>query len=90
MTASRYGMAELFLRDIGQGIRIIGNNSREEAKMLYWAVVFLVIAIIAAVLGFGTLAGLAATIVKILFVLFLIFFIVSLVTGRRGPVARGL
>ncbi len=57
--------------------------------MLGWAITFLVIALIAAVLGFGAVAGLAATIAKILFVVFLILFVVSLVMGlgRRGKVA---
>ena len=40
--------------------------------MLHYAVVFLVIALIAAVLGFGGIAAGAAGIAKILFVVFLI------------------
>lgn len=54
--------------------------------MLYWAAVFFVIAIIAAVLGFGGVAVAAAGIAKILFYVFLIFFVVALVMGigRRG------
>ena len=52
--------------------------------MLGWAILFLIVAIVAAVIGFGTVAGIAATIAKILFVLFLILFIISLFTGRRG------
>ena len=52
--------------------------------MLSWAVTFLVIAIIAAVLGFGVITGIAATIAKVLFGLFLILFVISLITGRRG------
>ena len=55
--------------------------------MLSWALTFLVIALIAFVLGFGVLATTAATIAKVCFVLFLILFVVSLVMGRRGPVA---
>ncbi len=57
--------------------------------MLYWAIVFLVVAIIAAVFGFGVIAGTAAWIAKVLFIVFLILFVVSLVFGRRGtpPVA---
>ena len=54
--------------------------------MLSWALTFLVVALIAAVLGFGVIAGTAAEIAKILFVVFLILFIVSMVSGRRGPV----
>lgn len=46
--------------------------------MFTWAIIFLIIAIIAAVLGFGTLAGTAAWAAKIVFVVGLILFIVSL------------
>lgn len=45
--------------------------------MLHYAIVFLIIAIIAAVLGFGVIAGTAAWLAKILFVVFLILAIVS-------------
>jgi uncharacterized membrane protein YtjA (UPF0391 family) len=54
--------------------------------MLSWAVTFLIIALIAAVLGFGVVAGTAASIAKILFFVFLILFVVSLVRGRSGAV----
>ena len=50
--------------------------------MLRWALVFLVVAIIAAVFGFGGIAGTAVGIAKILFWVFLILFLVSLVMGR--------
>jgi uncharacterized membrane protein YtjA (UPF0391 family) len=49
--------------------------------MLYWAAIFFLIAIAAAVLGFGGIAGASAGIAKILFFLFLVFFLISLVTG---------
>jgi len=52
-----------------------------EARMLYYAVVFFVIAIIAAVLGFGGIAFGAAEIAKILFFVFLVLFIGSLIMG---------
>ena len=52
--------------------------------MLYWAVVFLIIAIVAAILGFGALSGVAATIAEILLVVFLIILIVSFIFGWRG------
>lgn len=54
--------------------------------MLSWAVLFLIIALIAGVLGFGVVAGTAAWIAKILFVVFLILFLVSLLTGRSARV----
>lgn len=53
--------------------------------MLSWSLTFLVVALIAALFGFGGLAGEAAGIAKILFFAFLIVFVISLVMGRgRG------
>jgi uncharacterized membrane protein YtjA (UPF0391 family) len=49
--------------------------------MLYWAVVFLVIALIAGALGFFGLAGMAMWVAKVLFFVFLALFIVSLLAG---------
>jgi uncharacterized membrane protein YtjA (UPF0391 family) len=49
--------------------------------MLYWAFVFLVISIIAAIFGFGGIAAGAATIAKILFGVFLIIFFALLIAG---------
>jgi uncharacterized membrane protein YtjA (UPF0391 family) len=55
--------------------------------MLYYAGVFFIIAIIAAVFGFGGIAAGAVSIAKILFFIFLIGFVVTLVLGmgRRKP-----
>ena len=52
--------------------------------MLSWALTFFIVAIIAAVLGFTTIAGAAAGIAKILFFIFLVLFIISLFFGWRG------
>jgi len=46
--------------------------------MLHYAVVFFIVAIIAAVLGFGVIAGTAAMIAKFLFIVFLILAVLSL------------
>jgi len=55
--------------------------------MLRYAIIFLIIAIIAAVFGFGGIAAGATEIAKILFFIFQVLFIVSLVAGmiKRGP-----
>ena len=53
--------------------------------MLHYALVCFVIAIIAAGLGFGGLAGTATSIAQVFFVVFLILALVSLITGRRPP-----
>ncbi len=52
--------------------------------MLYWAVVFLVVALVAAILGFGGIAGTAVGIAQILFWIFLVVFLVSLILGLGG------
>jgi uncharacterized membrane protein YtjA (UPF0391 family) len=48
--------------------------------MLYYALVFLLIAILAAVFGFGGIALASAGIAKILFFVFIVLFVVSLIT----------
>ncbi len=47
--------------------------------MLSWALIFLVVALIAGALGFTSLSGTAAQIAKILFFVFLIIWILSFV-----------
>ena len=59
-------------------------HGTRETDMLYYAVVFLVIALIAGALGFFGVAGAAVGIAKILFFVFLVLFVVSLLMGRRG------
>lgn len=55
--------------------------------MLGWAITFLIIALIAAVLGFSSIAGAATGIAKILFVVFLVLFLISAIMGGvRRPV----
>ena len=54
--------------------------------MLRWALIFFIVAIIAAVFGFGGIAGDAAWIGKILLIVFIILAIVSLLMGGRRTV----
>jgi uncharacterized membrane protein YtjA (UPF0391 family) len=58
--------------------------------MLGWALTFLIIALIAAVLGFGGIAGFAIEIAKIIFyvaiILFLISAVFALMRGRSPTV----
>jgi len=55
--------------------------------MLRYAVIFLIVALIAGVLGFGGLAGVATEAAKIVFFVGLVLFVISLFfgRGRRGP-----
>ena len=51
--------------------------------MLYWAFLFLIVAIIAAIFGFGGIAAGATTIAQVLFFVFLVVFLLSLITGVK-------
>lgn len=57
--------------------------------MLYYALVFFIIAIIAALFGFGGIAAAATGIAQLLFYIFIILFLVSLIigllAGRKPP-----
>ncbi|CAN1724537.1 DUF1328 domain-containing protein YtjA [Hyphomicrobium sp. 1Nfss2.1] len=55
-------------------------------NLLYWAIVFLVIALVAAFLGFGGVAGVATEGARILFWVAIILLVISVVGGmlRRG------
>jgi len=66
---------------------IFGKHSHygeEGHMMLSWAMTFLTLALIAAVLGFTGLAGTASHIAWILFVVFLFGSAISVLTGRYG------
>lgn len=49
--------------------------------MLYYALMFLVVALIAGALGFGGIAGASVGIAKILFFVFIVLFLLSLIFG---------
>ena len=52
--------------------------------MLRAAILFLIVAIVAAVFGFGGIASVSVDFARILFFVFLILFVVSLVLGGRS------
>jgi uncharacterized membrane protein YtjA (UPF0391 family) len=59
-------------------------SDSEDSIMLRWALIFFVVALLAAVLGFTGIAIAAAGVAKILFYIFVILFVLSLL----GHVAR--
>jgi uncharacterized membrane protein YtjA (UPF0391 family) len=61
------------------------NGFEAETVMLSWVVTFLIVALIAGVLGFGGVAGVSIEIAKTIFFIAVILFIVSAVVG----IARG-
>ncbi len=49
--------------------------------MLQWALIFLVVAIVAGVLGFGGVVVISVEIARLLFFIFLVLFLISLLAG---------
>jgi uncharacterized membrane protein YtjA (UPF0391 family) len=60
-------------------------HNLENHTMLRYSIIFLMVALIAGVFGFTTVAGTAATAAQLLFFVFLVMFIVTLVVGRSKP-----
>ena len=52
--------------------------------MLYYALMFLLVALIAGALGFGVVAFAAAEIARIVFFVFVVLFLVSLISHMFG------
>jgi uncharacterized membrane protein YtjA (UPF0391 family) len=63
----------------------IRNGMWKGSVMLSWVVTFLIIALIAGILGFGGLAGASIEIAKIIFFIAVVLFLVSAIVG----LARG-
>ncbi len=63
----------------------LGKTDEAELVMLSWVVTFLIIALIAGVLGFGGIAGVSIEIAKAIFFIAVVLFIISAVVG----LARG-
>ncbi|KSB49425.1 hypothetical protein LFZ20_13775 [Salmonella enterica subsp. enterica serovar Johannesburg str. SA20025782] len=61
------------------------NYGKRRGLCFVGGIIFLVIALIAAALGFGGLAGTAAGAAKIVFVVGIVLFLVSLFMGRKRP-----
>jgi uncharacterized membrane protein YtjA (UPF0391 family) len=60
-------------------------RKKEVSQMLNWAVTFLVVGLIAGLLGFFGIAGAATQIAWILFLVFIALALISFVAGRRPP-----
>ena len=64
---------------------VAAHSAIRRHAMLGWALTFLVVALIAAVLGFGGIAGFAVEIAKIIFFVAIVLFVISAVVGlMRG------
>ena len=61
-------------------------GERSGGQMLHYALIFFVIALIAAVLGMRGVAGLSAEIGYVFVVVAVVFLVIALLTGRTPPV----
>jgi uncharacterized membrane protein YtjA (UPF0391 family) len=62
------------------------SSGKELAAMLYYALVFLIVGLIAGALGVYGVAGIASQIAWVLFLIGIIFLIIHLVSGTRRPI----
>lgn len=53
--------------------------------MLRWSLLFLIVALVAGMLGFGFIAAESYLAFKVLFFIFLVLFVISLISGSRTP-----
>lgn len=51
----------------------------KEVEMLYWAVIFFIVALISGIFGFSGIAAASAGIAQVLFYIFIIFFVITAV-----------
>jgi uncharacterized membrane protein YtjA (UPF0391 family) len=64
---------------------MLGAYDNVRCVMFNWAIIFLVVALVAGVLGFSGIAGTATQIAWILFVVGLVMAVVFFLGGRRPP-----
>jgi uncharacterized membrane protein YtjA (UPF0391 family) len=64
-------------------VLIHGQACEEEESMLYYALVFLILGLVASALGAYGVAAVASQIAWVLFVIGIVLLIVHLVSGRR-------
>jgi uncharacterized membrane protein YtjA (UPF0391 family) len=68
------------------GIRSAFLDLEKEVTVLYYALVFLIVGLIAGVLGASGVAAVASQIAWVLFIIGIVLLVIHLATGRRGPV----
>jgi uncharacterized membrane protein YtjA (UPF0391 family) len=71
----------LFRRSARDGCAALAPLKTKGCAMFGWVVTFLIIALIAGVLGFGGIAGASIEIAKVIFVIAIILFLISAVVG---------
>jgi uncharacterized membrane protein YtjA (UPF0391 family) len=84
---NRFGRTAVIAETRSSLERLVPQHQQKGEAMgnlLYWAVVFLVVALVAAVLGFGGVAGTAMAGAQMLFWVAIVLFVISLIGGLLG------
>lgn len=69
-------------------IGVEGSVVPKEAAMLGWVITFLVVALLAAILGFGDVAAVSLDAARIVFFIAIVLFLLAALGGiLRGPTA---
>jgi uncharacterized membrane protein YtjA (UPF0391 family) len=55
------------------------KNKKGLTGWLIWAIIFLVIAVVAGILGFGIISGVSLTIAKWLAIIFIVLFVIAVI-----------
>ena len=79
---------ELKLSTSWHNNNIVHNINLKIETMLRWSLIFLVVALVAALFGFTGIAASAAGIAKILFFIFIVLFVIALIIG--GSIGKKL
>jgi len=56
-------------------------NNKGVTSWLVWAIVFLIVAIVAGIFGFGLISGVSFTIAKWLAIIFVILFVITIIAS---------
>jgi uncharacterized membrane protein YtjA (UPF0391 family) len=68
--------------------RVLAAAGEGVRAMLNWVVTFLIIALVAALLGFGGIAGAAVEIAKVIFFIAILLFLIAVIMGMIGRGGR--
>jgi uncharacterized membrane protein YtjA (UPF0391 family) len=72
--------------DLAVARLLLYQSKRKESSMLYYALIFLVVGLIAGALGIYGVAGVASQIAWVLFLIGIVFLIIHLISGSRRPI----
>jgi uncharacterized membrane protein YtjA (UPF0391 family) len=80
-----FPLAIISAKGVSAGVSLRCCAGETEIVMLGWVVTFLIVALIAGILGFGGIAGASIEIAKAIFFIAVVLFIISAVVGiTRG------